>query len=219
MHQRIRGIALPITAAVASLALSAADASAQACIGVPAAEGQNVIAGSLGFPTGLTIFGAEFHHNLEGNPFTLSGRFEHWNLDGQDGSINFIGAGGTYDLTGAVAGFPDELSFCVTGGLRFGREGGINMWEFPIGVGFGAVFPLGEPGEEGITLIPFGVPAIYHARESGEFFGESFSTSSTDLDVILGATGLFGRFHATMDLQNVFRPGSAFVSVRFGTTF
>lgn len=209
MRQRIRLLG-PILALAAFLAFSASDAEAQVCVGVPGTGGQNVAAASIGFPTGGNIFGAEFHHHMAGSPLTIRGRFEHINPDFGD-SQNRFGAGIVYDLTGAVAAFPDELAFCFTTELMFGRFGDVNTFEIPIGVGFGSSFDLGDNGD--IALIPFAVPAIYHFRV-GDGGG-----SSTDLDMILGATAAFPAFHVGLDIQHLFRTGSSFVTLRGGFTF
>jgi len=211
MPQRIRFFG-PSLALAVLLAFSASDASAQICVGVPGTTGQNVAQGSIGFASGVNIFGAQFHHHMAGNPLTLRARLEHWNPDFGD-SENRFGAGVAYDLTGAVEAFPDEMGFCAVGDIIFGRSDGVNLWEIPVGVGFGGSFPVGDNGD--IVIVPFAVPAIYHTRASFE----GFSVSSTDLDMILGATAIFTGFHAGIDLQHLFRTGSSYVTLRGGITF
>jgi hypothetical protein len=196
------------------LAFSASDAAAQMCIAVPGSSGQNVIGASIGFPSGANIFGVDFHHHLAESPLTLSGMFEHWNFDSDFiDNQNRFGARLAYDMTGAIGGFPDELGFCLVGGLTFGRWNGINIWEIPLGVSFGGAFDLGEGGE--VVLMPFAAPLIYHTRVSNDFG----SDSDTDLDIVLGATMVFTQFHVGLDIQRLFRDGSSYLTLRFGLTF
>jgi hypothetical protein len=201
-------LSVAVLAAAALLAFPAAEAAAQICVGVPGSSGQNVLRGSIGFPTGGNQFGVQFHHHLAESPLTLSGTFIHQTIDNVDTSINWFGIGGAWDLTGAVGGFPEELGFCGVGDIRYGSASGGSFWEIPVGVSFGGAFPVGDGG---ITIMPFGAPAIYHTR-----FSNGFSSSSTDLDMIVGATAAFPAFHVGLDIQNLFRTGSSFVTIRGG---
>ena len=213
MPQRIRLFGSSLVLA-AFLAVSASDAAAQMCIGVPGSSGQNVIGASLGFPSGANIFGVDFHHHMAASPLTVSGRFEHWNFDADFiDNQNRFGAQLAYDMTGNIGGFPDELGFCLVGGLTYGRWNGINIWEIPLGVGFGGAFDLGDGGD--VVLMPFAAPTIFHTRVSGD----GFSDSDTDLDVVLGATMAFSQFHVGLDIERLFRDGSSYLTLRAGLTF
>jgi hypothetical protein len=198
-------------AVAALLAFPAADAAAQVCVGVPGSSGQNVLRGLIGFPQGGNHFGVEFHHHLSDSPMTLSGTFIHQTIDNADANINWFGAGLAYDLSGSVSGFPEELGFCAVADIRYGNADFGSTWEIPFGVSFGGAFPLGDGGD--MTLMPYATPAIYHTR-----FSNGGSVSSTDLDMILGATMVFTGFHVGLDLQRLFRNGSSFVTLRGGIT-
>jgi hypothetical protein len=198
-------------AVAAFLAFPAADAAAQVCVGVPGGSGQNVLRGLIGFPDGGNHFGVEFHHHLTDSPMTLSGTFIHQTIDNVDASINWFGAGLAYDLTASVGSFPEEMGFCAVANIRYGSFDGGSTWEIPFGVSFGGAFPLGDAGD--MTLMPFATPAIYHTR-----FSNGASVSSTDLDMVLGATMVFTGFHVGLDIQNLFRDGSSFVTLRGGIT-
>lgn len=192
------------------LAFPAGEAAAQACIGVPVAGGQSALAGSIGFASFQNIYGAEFHHNLDGNAFTLTGRAQYSDPDFGDGVAGF-GGNATYDL-GQISD-AEELSVCPTGGLLFQSPENGSIISVPVGVGVGADFALSED-EDGFVLSPFGIPAIHYTRISN-----GSSVSNTDFDITLGATGLFGQFYGTVDISNLIRDGDSVFTLRFGGLF
>lgn len=220
MLRRIRFSTLPLALA-AGLAFVATDAAAQVCVGVPGSNGQNVIRGSIGFPDNANTFGVEYFHHLSNSPLSIRARYAHVSVDVGDNNANLFGGGLSYDLQGRIGGFSPDLGFCVLGDLTyFSFDGGSGL-EIPIGVGFGGSFAVGQGGD--IALMPFAAPAIYHSRFNPDV-GDS--QSSTDLDVVLGATAVFTGFHVGLDIQNLFRDaasslwgGSAFITLRGGFTF
>jgi len=200
---------------------------AQACVGVPIGSGQSGGSVGIGFPDGGNIFGAAFHHDLANSPLSLGVRFEHTNFDARGiNSINAFGGTLIYDLRAQITELPEGLSLGLVAGFMYGRwplfedrDWGesltLNMVEIPLGVGFGGTLVLSEGEDAAIELIPYAVPAIYHQRFSAE--GESYS--ETDLDMILGGTLRFSQFFFGLDLQNLFRDGSSYATLRAGLIF
>lgn len=198
------------TALTLAVLFPTGEAAAQACIGVPVGGGQSAVAGSIGFASFANVYGAEFHHNLDDNQFTVSARLQQTDPDFGDGVTGF-GGGATYDL-GQISD-AEELSVCPTAGLLYESPQNGSIITVPVGVGVGADFALSEE-EDGFVLSPFGIPSIIYGRRSN-----GTSVSNTDFDITLGATGQFGQFYGTVDIGNLVRDGDSVFTLRFGGLF
>lgn len=168
---------LPVLFATA-LALFPSVLLAQACIGVPAGNGQVALSGGAGFTEGVKSYGAEAAFNLVG-PVSLEAGYSLVTFDDIDNNGNTVSGSGAFELP--VPG----LSVCPAAGVSHMRwserfelaEVTLTSTIIPVGMGVGRELPAGP----NLFVTLFAVPQFLHVRGtiSGSEGGASVSVSDS----------------------------------------
>jgi hypothetical protein len=206
-------------AAVVGIGVGATAADAQVCAGFPTLQGQSSIALSSSFPQDADRFGAEVSANTAG-PLALFGAYQRTTSNVQDGQhANTYTAGAALEVADSFRGpFQLGLSACpvVSGSLT--RMEGADVWQVPVGVGFGSRIELDPTGR--LEVMPYVVPQLVWTRvdfdgapTNGLFdplFGRQDaldSRESTEFGLRTGVVVGAGRFFVGGEFNNIFDDG------------
>lgn len=203
-------------AAVVGLGVAASPADAQVCAGFPTLQGQTSVALSSSFPQDADRFGGEASANIAG-PLAVFGAYERTTSRVQEGQhANTYTAGAALEVSDRFRGpFFLGLSACpvVQGSLT--RLQGADVWQVPLGVGFGSRIELDPTGR--LELMPYAVPQLVWTRVDfdgtpadgilGPVFGGPATLEDqerTDLGIRTGVMVGAGRFFLGGEFENVF---------------
>jgi hypothetical protein len=160
MTMRKMGIITQAAAVAAMLAFTAANASAQACAGYPAAQGQFSLGGHWSNSVGLldggntgTALGVEGSLNRLGNAAVFA-RLNLITPDDDDRHAAF-GLGAAYEIGGFIPAVPTWLRICPVASVTFSQVDGNARFGVPLGLGFGMELPV-----ENFALLPYAVPTF-----------------------------------------------------------
>lgn len=192
-------IARTSMAAAAALALAAAPAAAQVCAGYPNAPGQTSFGLRAGFPDGATKVGVEASRQWT-SPL---GAFANANIlmpdaDGAD-NITVLGAGLSYDVGGMVSALPAWLSMCPVAAVNYSTVNDVNMFQIPVGLGFG----MSIAATENVSVHPFAIPQFIMSRSSADELEDT-----DDFGIGAGAMVKFRGVYGGVTLGKVFVDGS-----------
>lgn len=216
---------LPALFAFAAFAAAGPTAAlAQACVGVPAANGQFAVSGAAafeqaiaGFPVeDVTTYRADLTANVAG-PMSVGLGYATTQSDAMEENVNSFSGSASYERP--VGG----VSACATTGATYmslpgGDESAGDSPSFvtvPVGVGLGKTFRAGGS----LNVTPFAVPQFVHMR---------FSVGSEDAETataneFAGLAGLrvgVERFYVSGDVSHMFVEGAESVfSVGAGVIF
>jgi hypothetical protein len=213
-------------------AVSVTSAQAQVCIGFPAGQGQSSVALSSTFPQHADQFGVEGSVNAAG-PLAVYGGYQRTTAREQAGAhANTFQAGAALEVTGSYAGpFAMELSACPTSAVSLTRTPGAEVWQVPVGMGFGTRIEMGPRGT--LELMPYAVPQLVWTRAQIEeqaapglfdpLFGRPAAVverEQTDLAIRTGVLLGAGRLYLGGEYSNVFNDGVGGVfGVKAGVRF
>jgi hypothetical protein len=218
--------------AVAGLGIGTVEAEAQVCAGFPTMQGQTSVALTSSFPRDADRFGVEASANVAG-PLALFGGYERTTAREQDGvHANTFTAGAALEVSDRFRGpIFLGLSACpvVSGSLT--RMEGADVWQVPLGVGFGSRLELDPDGR--LELLPYVVPQLVWTRvdfdgtpADGIFdpiFGRPDAVEDyeqTELGIRTGVMVGAGRFFVGGEFGNVFNDGvSGTFGVKAGVRF
>lgn len=183
---------LAIVVGAVAFVLTPQLAKAQACQGVPTAEGQVAVTAGAGFTDGAKDFGGAMHGNLRG-PLAISGGYSLVTYDGVDEKGHVFGGHVSYEIPNI------GMSACPTVGASYGRTTArdpyyddtlkLSTLTFPLGIGIGGTLVASE----NVTLTPYATPSLLVQRHSAsvtlEGIGsESASESEVEFGMGVGAT-------------------------------
>lgn len=197
-----------ILLAASALLVGAAGASAQACLGLPTADGAIALAGSYTTVEGRHEVGGEFNADVTG-----PGAFGFAYRTGtEDGSPSAYEVRGSYDL------YLLEPSICAVAGVRYmdGESGGVSeRLGVPLGFGVGKTMDAGR-----LSATVYAIPQYMWVREvrTDALGGEDVETSSDltgEAGVTLGVLPLFVNGAITLNSVNN-EPG---LRIRLGVLF
>lgn len=166
-------------AAIAVLAATAAPALGQACLGIPAGNGQFALGPTASFMEGAKSYGADFQANLDG-AVSIGAGYALTDVDEVDTNGNTLTGAASYEL---AAG---SLSVCPTVGVEYmwfsEGDGSVSNTTFPVGIGIGKSFSAGES----LSITPYAMPQYLHMRATAEFGGVSATESANEFGGTLG---------------------------------
>jgi hypothetical protein len=214
-------------AAVAGMAVGATAVEAQVCAGFPTVQGQTSVALSSHFPREADQFGAEVSANLSG-PLAVFGGYQRTTSNAQEGQhANTYTAGAALEVSDRFRGplsLGLGLSACPVVSASLTQMQNADVWQVPLGVGFGSRLELDPTGR--LELMPYVVPQLVWTRvnfdgpPSDGIFRPIFggpetldNYEQTDLGIRTGVLVGAGRFFVGGEFTNVFDDG---VSGTFG---
>ncbi len=218
MHKKIGGIGLA-AAIAAILALPAGEASAQACAGWPAAQGQFSVGArfaaepwtaaelgsSLGVEAGLNRVG---NAAVFGYVDLVSREVNEVEDNGRD---PVIGLAAAYEIGTLVPALPGWLSACPVASVAMQRIDETTYFSIPLGLGFGTSIEI-----EGITVMPYAIPQFQLFQ-----VGIDDLTWDHQFGIGFGAMArLADMFYAGIEFNRAFVDGAEFdFALRGGITF
>ncbi|MGH7129515.1 MAG: hypothetical protein ACREIV_13175 [Planctomycetaceae bacterium] len=164
-------------AAIAVLAATAAPALGQACLGIPAGNGQFALGPTASFMENAKSYGGDFQANLDG-AVSIGAGYALTDIDEVDANGNTLSGSAAYEL---AAG---SVSVCPTAGVEYTwfSEGDVSATTFPVGIGIGKSFSAGES----LSITPYVMPQYLHMRSTAEFGGVSATVSENEFGGLLG---------------------------------
>ncbi len=171
----------------------AADALAQACLGVPAGAGQYAVSAGVDFTDGATGYGLGGHANLTG-PFSVGAGYTRVSYDNGDEGTNTFSGKAAYELPGS------GISACPTVGLSYNRvpttfgpnDGSVTTITVPVGFSVGNRLPAGPA----LSFTPFAMPHLLYVRtavdDGTDTTVESTKQFGTVLGIVLGGQKFYG---------------------------
>lgn len=211
---------LPALFAFAAFAAAGPTAAlAQACIGVPAANGQFAVSGAAGFTEGASIYGGDLTANVAG-PVSVGVGYAMTDIDGAEENINEFSGTAAYEVS--VAGF----SACPATGASYSKissedefgSASLSMVTVPVGLGFGKTFRAGGS----LAVTPFAMPQLLYMRASFDTDSEAdgMSESTNEFAGVAGLRVGVERFYVSGDVSHMFVEGAESVySVGAGVIF
>lgn len=164
-------------AVTAALVAAPVPVIAQACIGIPTAEGSLAVVGGFATTDGAKGFGGTLHGNLEG-PISIQAGYTLWDLDDIDENFNAFHA--------ALGMEVPNLSFsaCPFVGAEyatwsesaFGVDVEITQTVIPVGLGIGKSFAAGPA----LDFTLFAAPQFMYIRTKGSVSDGTDSFSDTE---------------------------------------
>jgi hypothetical protein len=208
-------------AAVVGLGVSVTAAEAQVCAGFPTVQGQTSVALSSHFPSQADRFGAEVSANPAG-PLAVFGGYQRTTSNTTEGeNANTYTAGVALEVSDRFRGplsLGLGLSACPVASASLTQMQGADVWQVPLGVGFGSRLELDPTGR--LEIMPYAVPQLVWTRvnfdgtPSDGIFRPIFggpetleNYESTDLGIRTGVMVGAGRFFVGGEFENVFDDG------------
>jgi hypothetical protein len=188
-----------VAATIAALgAVSAADASAQACFGTPTIQGQRAISAGVGFPEGATNYHARLDVN-QGGPMSYQVSFSH-TANNQAGmnNVNAVGGGVGYELPSLIVPGEVAITGCPVLGASYAfasGDAGQGRLDVPLGFGVGARVNLGA----NLTLAPYVQPQFVVSRTTGRVNGQDVNETGHGWGATVGSALDFGPFYTAVD--------------------
>ena len=194
------------TLLVAVLSLCAAPAAAQICAGYPTVDDQFSFGGHFGFPEAGEQWGLDGSFNFPGMVSLFAG-FQMASFDDDDDWFDTYHGGIALDplIPSVGLGGASRLSICPVAEVRYGDTDNGSLWEFPLGLGFGANFPVAS----GVGLAPYVIPqlVIHHFDGDDDLGVDSESDAQFGIKGGLLANfgiGGFGSVFVGGELSHVF---------------
>jgi hypothetical protein len=210
------GTIIVAAAAAVLLAVPAQEASAQACAGWPAGQGQFSVgprfagAAWTGDDVGGS-FGVEAGLNRVGNAavFGYLDLVSGINAEDRDPVIGF---GAAYEVGNLVPALPGWVSVCPVASVAAHRIDGTTYFSVPLGLGFGT--EVGAPGA--LTVLPYAIPQF-------QLFQAGLDDITWDhrFGIGFGALARIGNVgYAGVEFNRAFVDGADFdLALRGGITF
>lgn len=208
---------LPALFAFAAFAAAGPTAAlAQACVGVPAANGQFAVSGGAGFTEGASIYGGGLTANVAG-PVSVGVGYAMTDFDLIEENLNEFSGSAAYEVS--MAG----VSACATTGASYGSfssddevEGDSpSLVTIPLGLGLGKTFRAGG----NLAVTPFAVPQYLHMRASSGLEGAETETANEFRGVVGLSVGV-ERFYVAGDVsQTTLEGAEPLFSVGAGVVF
>lgn len=176
------GTRVPVLAVLLSVVV-ATPVFAQACIGVPIADGAFAIEGQFSTTDGAKGYGADVTANLAG-PLTLQGGFQIVDLDGVEESATTFGGTVAFEIPKL------QFSACPLVGFSYGSWSDqlfgvdVDVTEIVVPIGFGIGKTIAAGSNLGLTL--FAVPQFLYISGKIEAAGQEETDSSNEFGADLG---------------------------------
>lgn len=166
-----------LTVALASAALAPTGLAAQACLGLPSADGQIAVAATGTMVDGDPVLGGEFHVDVTGPAsFRIGYNEGHTETFATpDGAVE-ARVGPSYSALGAYELFLLDPSICALGGVTYATDAGPGI-DDRLGISLG--FGLGKTLEaDAFTATIYATPRYVWVQETASVAGVAQTTSN-----------------------------------------
>jgi len=186
---RMTQLLVVVTALVSTIA---ANATAQACVGVPSGDGRFALQAGVGLTTGATSYGADFSANVRG-PFVVGASYALTNLAYAEPNGSTFSGDVAFEIPGV------GMSLCPRFGVAYSRASGLSTNIYPgpyttvttvswsLEVGGGKTLPVTPT----LFATPFAAAGLVllHSQaqaKSGGFTSDRYTDDVAGLGAVLG---------------------------------